>query len=228
MAEPIEMLQTVAVALGPLIDEVIFVGGTIPSLLVTDPAAPSIRPTKDVDLVVDSQSHGNHASFEEKLRSRGFQIQPPPVCRYGIKDVLVDVMATTPAAAGFSDRWYPESFATAERTTLPNGLIIKVIRAPLFLATKLTAWQDRGKGDYYAQDLEDIIAVIDGRATLLDEIHRSSQEVQAFLAEFFAKLLANQAFLDAIPGHLGGGAVASARATRAIGIMRKIVDLGRR
>lgn len=227
MRGAIEMLQEVARALGPLVDEVVVVGGTIPALLVTDPAAPTIRPTKDVDLIVDSQTRQRHASFEKRLRERGFQIQAPPACRYGIGEILVDVMTTSSAAMGFSDRWYAEAFATAEPMKLPDGSMIRVIRSPLFLATKLNAWLDRGKGDYYAaQDLEDILAVIDGRPGLVEEIQRSSLEVKAFLSKSFATLLAAQGFLDAIPGHLGGEAVAGARAEMAIATMRKIAELG--
>jgi hypothetical protein len=228
MADPIEMLQKVAHALGSMVEEVVFVGGTIPALLVTDPAAPSIRPTKDVDLVVDSQSHQDHAAFEERLRNLGFQIKAPPVCRYGIDDVLVDVMTTKCEALGFSDPWYAEAFATAQPTKLPDGSTIRVIRAPLFLATKLNAWRDRGNGDYYAShDLEDVLAVLDGRPALLGEVQASSRNVQAFLAESFAQLLSARRFRDAIPGHLGGDATASARAEMAIGVMRKIIELGR-
>jgi predicted nucleotidyltransferase len=227
MAGPVEMVQKVARALGPLIDEVVVVGGTVPSLLVTDPAAPPVRPTKDVDLVVNSQGRQDHATFEERLRNRGFQIQAPPACRYGIADVLVDIMTTTPVAGGFSDRWYAEAFATAAPARLPDGSTIRVIRSPLFLATKLNAWRDRGNGDYYAQDLEDILAVIDGRSVLLDEIRQSSPEVRTFLADSFGQLLAAQGFLDAVPGHLGGDPTAAKRADMALETMAKIVELGR-
>jgi len=195
------MLQKVAHALGPLLEEVVFVGGTVPSLLITDPASPPVRPTKDVDLVVDTRTHHRHAAFEHKLRSRGFQIQPPPACRYGIGDVLVDVMTTTSEAMGFSEPWYAEAFSTAEDMELPDGTMIRVIRSPLFLATKLSAWRDRGKGDYYAQDLEDILAIIDGRPELSGEVKQSSVEVRRFLAEEFSFLLSREEFRESIPGH---------------------------
>lgn len=226
MATSLEMLQKVANALGPLLDEVLFVGGTIPSLLITDVASPPTRPTKDVDLVVDSKSPHGHAEFEKKLRARGFQIQAPPACRYGIDDILVDVMTTTPEAMGFSERWYAEAFDTAEPMKLPDGTMIRVIRAPLFIATKLNAWRDRGNGDYFGQDLEDILAIIDGRDVLLDEVNSSSPDVRRFLAQEFAELLAAERFRDSIPGHLGGDAIAHARAERAVKIMGDIVESG--
>jgi predicted nucleotidyltransferase len=150
------------------------------------------------------------------------------MCRYGIGDILVDVMSTTSTAMGFSERWYAEAFSTAERSTLPDGTTIRTIRAPLFLATKLSAWRDRGHGDCYAPDLEDVLAVIDGRAVLVDEVRDSSHDVQRFLAVEFQQLLANQAFLDAVPAHLGGTAIARQRADMALDVIRKIVEIGRR
>jgi len=65
--DTLEMLQKVARALGPLLDEVVFVGGAMPALLVTNTSVPDISPTKDVDLIVDSRSLQGHAEFERKL-----------------------------------------------------------------------------------------------------------------------------------------------------------------
>jgi len=42
--------------LGPLREKVAFVGGATAGLLVTDPAAPAPRRTKDVDLIVEIAS----------------------------------------------------------------------------------------------------------------------------------------------------------------------------
>ncbi|MCP4378792.1 MAG: hypothetical protein GY794_21775 [bacterium] len=223
MATSIEMLQRVAHALGPLKDDVVFIGGTIPALLITDPAAPPLRPTKDVDLIIDSSRRQQYADFEAKLRGLGFQIKSPPICRYGIDDILVDVM-TTSDIQGFSDRWYPEAFSTAEKTTLEDGTVVRTIRAPLFLATKLNAWRDRGKRDYLAHDLEDIIAVIDGRKTLLAEIRQSSPAVQQFLATAFEELMSDEKFLEIIPAHLGGDSIAYQRTELAVAIIRQISD----
>ena len=223
MATSIEMLQRVARALGPLKNEVVFVGGTIPALLITDPAAPQLRPTKDVDLIIDSSRRQEYADFEAKLRELGFQIKSPPICRYGIDDVLVDVM-TTSNIQGFSDRWYPEAFSTAEDTTLPDGTVIRTIRAPLFLATKLNAWRERGKRDYLSHDLEDILAVIDGRPSLLDEIRQSSPNVQKFLAVAFEELMVDERFRAIIPAHLGGDSIAYERAELAVDVISQISD----
>ena len=48
---------------------------------------------------------------------------------------------------------------------------LPVVSAPCFIATPLEALADRGKGDYRASHyLEDIVAVVDGRKSLCDEL----------------------------------------------------------
>ncbi len=49
-----EQLVRVARALGDFRSEVVFVGGATLGLLVSDPAAPMVRPTDDVDVVPSS------------------------------------------------------------------------------------------------------------------------------------------------------------------------------
>jgi hypothetical protein len=55
----VELLELAAVALGDLLDEVVFVGGATVGLWITDPAAPAPRPTKDVDVIVEVTSRGS-------------------------------------------------------------------------------------------------------------------------------------------------------------------------
>lgn len=50
------MLQTVANGLGELKDEMVFVGGAVAELYADNPAASQIRPTIDVDCVIEIKS----------------------------------------------------------------------------------------------------------------------------------------------------------------------------
>ena len=47
-------LRRIAEALGELREQVVFVGGAVAGLLVTDPLAESVRATRDVDAVVNA------------------------------------------------------------------------------------------------------------------------------------------------------------------------------
>ena len=95
---------------------------------------------------------------------------------------------------------------------LPSGQSIRLIAPPVFLATKLEAFRGRGGGDFLAShDLEDIAVVIDGRPELMDEVSTSEPELRAYLADEIGSLLRNDAFLEALPGHLPGDEPSQAR-----------------
>jgi hypothetical protein len=77
------------------------------------------------------------------------------------------------------------------------------VTAVYFCATKLEAFAGRGKNDYQlSHDLEDLMAVVDGRAELVEEIRDGVENVRAYIAAEIRKLLAIRKFLDALPGYL--------------------------
>jgi hypothetical protein len=76
-----------------------------------------------------------------------------------------------------------------------------VITAPFFLGTKMEAFRGRGKMDFQAShDLEDFVAIIEGREMLLQEIAASPQSLRRYLADAAKMLLAEPRFLDVLPG----------------------------
>lgn len=52
----IDLLEFGHAALGALVEEVVFVGGATIALWITDPAAPPVRVTQDVDVIVEVTS----------------------------------------------------------------------------------------------------------------------------------------------------------------------------
>jgi hypothetical protein len=86
---------------------------------------------------------------------------------------------------------------------LASGLTLRAITAPYFVGTKIEAFQGRGEEDYFAShDLEDLIAVVDGRGSLLEEIDMASSELPRFIGEAIRSLLGEPRFVDALPGYL--------------------------
>ncbi len=173
----IALLEIVADRLGDALrEELVFVGGAVAGLLITDPATPSIRPTDDVDMICLALVLTDYHRVEQRLRERGFVQglgQDDPVCRWWVKEsaIAVDVMPTLERVLGFSNRWYPLAMETAQIVGLPSGCEIRAISAPVFVATKLEAFAGRGKGDFLAShDLEDLLAVADGRASLVERM----------------------------------------------------------
>lgn len=126
--------------LRPLLDEVVFVGGQVAELLVTEPAAVAIRETNDVDVIVRVTTRAAWHSLERRLDEMRFPSdisEGAPICRRRSRDGLIlDVMPLDESILGFSNRWYPYALESAWSYLLAPTLAINVIGAPAFLATK--------------------------------------------------------------------------------------------
>lgn len=202
-----EYLLVVADAIGDLCDEIVFVGGSVAGLLLTDAIADGVRATKDVDAVIEATTLVQYHHAEKRLADSGFSrdIGSEVICRWRHTGtgVLFDLMPTNPAVLGFSNPWYPEALKTATRMRLNNRIEIRVISGPAFVATKLEAFLNRGGGDILmSHDLEDILNVVDGRPSIVEELSAASEALQRFIRETFGALLARPDFQNYLPGLL--------------------------
>lgn len=200
------MIRHVAARLGHLRDRVVFLGGAATALLITDSAAPDVRVTVDVDVIVEIASRGDYYKLAESLRLAGFSedvSEGAPVCRWLVDGIAVDVMPTDEEILGFSNRWYKDVLQHASVLLIADDMAIRLVTAPYFLATKVDAFHSRGGDDYYAShDMEDIITLLDGRPEIIEEVKCTPEDVRQFLAQQFSAFLSSRSFLDALPGHL--------------------------
>lgn len=226
----LEILERAVELLAELADEMVFVGGCATGMLITDPAAPAIRPTKDVDTIVQVASMADYWGLADRLREKGFSedvSEGAPICRWVAADIILDVMPTDETVMGFGNPWYDAAARYAQPIQLPgSGAVVRLITAPYFLVTKLDAFAGRGRGDYMAShDIEDIIAVIDGRPTLLEEVTKSAPELRAELAKRFTELLGDSDFEYSIQGHLPPDASSLARFPLLMRVIRSIAEV---
>ena len=209
------LLESVVAALGPLCPRFVFVGGCVTGLLITEAATPPVRTTRDVDVIVEIVSLGEYHTLERQLEQAGLRHDrspDAPVCRWLAGSALLDVMPTDKAVLGFGNRWYEEAVRTAVTHVLPSGTSIRLISAPVFMATKLEAFADRGHGDFLAShDLEDITTIVDGRPELGDETAVASPDIRKHLSTQVKGLLESHAFHNALPGHLPGDSASQSR-----------------
>jgi hypothetical protein len=163
-------------------------------------------------------------SFRSQLLSRGFRevTDERVICRWEIEGTKVDIMPATAEIFGFSNKWYPTAVAQAQRYQLADGPSIRLISPSCFLATKLEAFANRGQGDFLSHDLEDVIAVIDGRPTMEKEIESAMPEIRDFLSREIARLLTNEAFVESLPGQLRGDSAGQARLPGLIARLHRI------
>jgi hypothetical protein len=114
-----DQLVAAAEALRPLLPELVFVGGCVTGLLITDQAAAEPRGTLDVDAIAEITSYAQYAGFGERLRHLGFHEdsrEGAPVCRWIHGRTILDVMPLDEDILGFSNRWYKDAMQTSVAT----------------------------------------------------------------------------------------------------------------
>jgi hypothetical protein len=194
----LELLAEAARLLKPLLGELVFVGGSTTTLLMTDKAAGEVRPTYDVDAIAEISSYVAYADFSERLRMCGFSedaSEGAPICRWRLKKTILDVMPLDEKILGFSNRWYKPAMDSAVVHEMEPDLRVRVVTAVYFCATKLKVFAGRGEHDYQSgHDLEDLMAVLDGRPELVEEIQSGPMDVRAYIAAEFTKLFAPVSF----------------------------------
>lgn len=192
-------LETAAALLGPLLDEVVFVGGATVHLWITEPGAPPTRATEDVDVVCEVASRVKYHRLGDRLRERGLQeaMDAPVVCRWRSADpqLVLDVMPTDPDILGFSNPWYEEAISSAVTVTLESGAEIRAAAPAALVATKLCAWKGRGEGDLLPSlDIHDVLTLIDGRPELIEEIASVAPDLRRYIRDELGELRAEHYF----------------------------------
>lgn len=225
-SESRELLIRGARALGDLREQFVFVGGCTTGLLITDSAAADVRSTFDIDVVAEIASQAEYYALGKRLRVLGFREDTAIICRWQHENgISLDVMPTDPKILGFSNRWYSDTIAHAVEHTLEPGLIIRVAPPPYFCATKLVAFHGRGEGDYGgSHDLEDFLAVVDGRAELAGEIRTANVDLRRYLAAEVTNLLEKPEFMDVLPGYLMPDAASQGRLSLLLARLREIAS----
>ncbi|MDX1937108.1 MAG: nucleotidyl transferase AbiEii/AbiGii toxin family protein [Flavihumibacter sp.] len=197
-------IKAVANALKDLKAKIVFVGGATVSLYPDRPVF-EVRPTDDIDVIIEILNYTERARLEEKLRLIGFShdTESGVICRYQIQGITVDIMPTNDSSIGFTNKWYPDGFKTAVDYKIDETNLIKIMSAPYFIATKLEAHKGRGRNDgRTSQDFEDIVYVLENRGVIWSELDNAKQSVQKYLQAEFKTLLENPNFFEWIDAHV--------------------------
>ncbi|HIF9459151.1 TPA: hypothetical protein ACX6SN_003829 [Photobacterium damselae] len=211
MTEHEALILPIAHALGEdLLKQVAFIGGATVSLHLDDAQPIDISSTKDVDFIVSVSSYYGYQELAKELRQRGFKESIPeegetaPLCRFECSGILVDVMPDKADILGFSNPWFQVGLQESIPYVLPGEVTIKIAQAKHLLASKLIAFNDRGNAMLGSKDAEDIVVLINGRDSLLDEIKESPLELRQFIQEAMSMFIVNSDFDYLLSSSLNG------------------------
>jgi len=209
----ITLEQMTEVITGNLIDKIVFVGGSTIGLYLDSFGLSQLRVTGDIDVVVGVENKKKYYDFVDQIKNLGFyqsvdEGDPPYRFRYDLKPgiLLVDIMSPVEIVLVFSNEWYADGIRTSIPHKLSNGKVIKIFTLPYVLASKIVAFNDRGAKDPYAsEDLEDIVALIDGAENLTQEMGDTGEKVKDFIFKNLKKMMQNRELKQAIEGHAPRG-----------------------
>lgn len=196
--------KKIAIALGELNNQVVYVGGAVVSLYIDDPSAEDVRPTKDIDISMEIANVGELESIREKLNSKGFyqSAEDDVICRFRFEDIKVDVMSTKAVGWAPANPWFAPGYENLIQFNI-DDTTINCLSLPYFLATKFAAFYDRGGRDpRVSTDFEDIVYLLNYTKNLIPEVGKSDTEVKDYLISCFRDILSDSMKQEAIISNL--------------------------
>lgn len=203
VAQHIAAIKKVAHALGDLEHRHAFVGGAVVHLYIDEPGAEDIRPTLDVDIVVEIASLAELEKLRQQLLSRGFHqaMDENVICRFKCGETVLDVMATRGMGWAPGNPWFEAGFEYLQ-TAQVDDVVIHILPVAYFLASKFSAIHGRGDDPRTSHDFEDIVYILNNRVHVVEDILDSPVNVKMYLVEEFSNMLHKKEMEEAILAHL--------------------------
>jgi hypothetical protein len=111
-------------------------------------------------------------------------------------------MSTTAIGWAPSDKWFGPGFKVVEFLNIEDQPI-RILPFAYFLATKFSAFHDRGSKDpRTSKDIEDITYILDNRTDLAEQILSSPEDVKEYLKTEFRNKLDDGRLKEAILSNL--------------------------
>ncbi len=196
--------RKIALALGELNEKVVYVGGAVVSLYIDDTSAEDVRPTKDIDIALEIITLGELENLRHLLNQKKFYqtAEDNVICRFRFEEIIIDVMATRPIGWAPANPWFEAGIASALAINI-DDVTIKILSLPYYLATKFSAFFDRGSKDpRTSHDFEDIVYLLNYTSYLKTAILNSDKDVQTYLKHAFFEILDSSILQEAVIGNL--------------------------
>lgn len=200
-----QQLEEIAHILAPIINELAFVGGAILFTYLPTAKTLQLRPTYDLDAVIQLVGYSELETLNKQLKNIGFYPDPESnvICRYTNGTFTLDVMPTDTSILGFSNKWYQTGLINKEWYVLSSSIKIPRFTLDYYLASKWEDTKNRGGSDLrFSKDMEDITTILS--KIDINEITESENDVTEYLKSAFRDFLNHNYAEEIILAHLPG------------------------
>lgn len=192
------LIRKIALSLTSVSTKIVFVGGAVVGMYANDPVSDDVRPTIDIDIVVEISTNMELEEFRKSINKLGFKHDSEIICRFHYDGIMVDVMGRKEIGWAPANKWFDLGFENLEERNI-NGVRIKILSFPYFLATKFEAFQSRGATDpRMSKDFEDIAYLLDNVIDFPERILLADRIVKNYLIDWFRKILNDKVLQEGI------------------------------
>lgn len=154
------------------------IGAQVPRILIKFPVSTNIRPTKDIDLLISTNSWDEFQQLKKKLSKIGFKEEDNNELRFHYKDTIIDIIPYIKDELDNGVLKLPDSgnkinvygfdrlLDNAIKENISRDLSIPIIPLHLSVYTKILAFLDRGIERNITMDIEDIIYIFQNYESL--------------------------------------------------------------
>ncbi len=199
----LKVIEKLALALGELNNEVVYVGGAVVSLYVTDEGAEQARPTTDIDIAVQVSSYAQMDQLRERLSTK--KIYPAPMeqvlYRYKYEDITIDFIPHEASPLGPTNSWLKPGIKHAIIFETENTSI-RIMPVCYFLASKWEAYNNRGSDPRTSPDFEDIIFTLDNNSKWMHQLKTAGPVLKNYLIQLLKFIKNHPSCVEIIECHM--------------------------
>lgn len=225
----LQNLEKVATQLDQLLNHVIFIGGSVLELYASDPSAPALRPSREIDCLLNIETAAEFHIWQQTLEARGFKKAQADSGHTSHQIWRFEDITLTFTYPNFSEknsfnRWYQDGIFHAIPYRLPSGKMIRIFTPPYVIASKIEAFLNRGNQDFrLSEDFEDIVFLLDNRPQIKSEVLSAYYEVRNYIRLHFDRFLASGDLEEGLAFVLPFGSGTS-RSKKIIGFMEEFAQ----
>ena len=205
MLPQLENISKVAAALRPIRERFVFAGAGILPLFLDRNFGGVPRPTVDTDVVVPVVHYSEWSRLRDVLVAHGFleyaDDRKPRQILFRLGDLEVDFIPARMVEFGTANRWLSLGFDLAEPDVLKSGVTISRLPITAWLASKIAAFEQRGRQDaLVSRDLDDIVTLLLGRANVVTDVRDAVPEIRVYIGAAFQAWQEQPLIWDAMDG----------------------------